>query len=438
MKSGALFLVALATLLACSSIGEPDVQSSTTASSSGTALPTKNAPTPTPTTVLPTQTSTPLSEPSKATPVTVRTSVPTITLAAAPTSTTATPTPQPTATPNPTPRPTPHPTSTPIVLDDHGDDRSLATSIDLIAANSPIILNGEIETPGDVDTFSFETVSGDSFAFTVNYLSRGSITNSIGHPKLFVYAANPSAGFAIDDRNGSAIYVARGGAVYLDVSSYSATLTSTYRIIIDLVPGPGPRISPLGLLPNAIDFESPALDRSFRRIVNPYVDEDTGVTFTPGPIPGPTAGFGINAVVGLVKNSATSACTEPRDDNQRLAAGIDGPSYQDGVIGLTGFSIKATFPSPIAAPVTVSAEYHTGEGVTVRLRLFSTTGQLLASVEDVAQPSRGTCGFPGDPRASKVLTASPISDPVSYVIMDVPTNTVGGSRVFVIDNFKFG
>jgi hypothetical protein len=52
-------------------------------------------------------------------------------------------------------------------------------------------------------------------------------------------------------------------------------------------------------------------------------------------------------------------------------------------------------------------------------------------VTEPALPANGTCGFPGDPRASKVVSVTS-NQPIAYAIMDVPNNNL----VFVIDGFR--
>ena len=146
-----------------------------------------------------------------------------------------TPTPRPTATPRPTIVPTPAPTSTPVVVDDFGNNRFSATSTNLSLSNSPLRITGSIEKGGDVDTFVFHGNPGETFAFSANYLLRGSIVTAIGHPKMVLYTTFPSMPLAVDDRGGTLIYVTSGGTMYLDVSAYSARLTSDYMIVIDRV-----------------------------------------------------------------------------------------------------------------------------------------------------------------------------------------------------------
>jgi hypothetical protein len=179
--------------------------------------------------------------------------------------------------------------------------------------------------------------------------------------------------------------------------------------------------------PTLIDFETPSLGTDARQIINPYVDATSGVKFTAEP-----GGFG-DEVVGLVKNSATSACVDPSDTNQKLGTGRD-DGTPGGSIGLSGFAIKATFPAVLSPPVTVSAEFQTLAGQPIRLRLFDATGTQVAATTDTAAPADGTCGYPGDSRARKTITVT-ANQQVAYAIMDMDTAT--GGFVFVIDNFDF-
>jgi len=175
---------------------------------------------------------------------------------------------------------------------------------------------------------------------------------------------------------------------------------------------------------NSIDFETPSLGSENRRIIDPYIDENTGVRFTA------ESGSWGDEVVGLVKNGATSACVEPSDNNQKLGTGRS--AFSDGSIGLSGGAIRASFPASLIAPMTVSVEFQTGANVPVRLRLFDSSNVEVASVSELALPAGGTCGFPGDPRAKKTISVTS-SKPVAYAIMDLAED----GRVFVIDNFEF-
>jgi uncharacterized protein YkwD len=175
-----------------------------------------------------------------------------------------------------------------------------------------------------------------------------------------------------------------------------------------------------------VNFETPALGTAARQIVNPYTA--SGLSFTA------IGGSVSDAVVGVVKNSATSACVEPADANQKLGTGRQ--AFANGSIGLAAFPIKAQFASPLApAPnggyVRISVEFQTLAGSTLRVRLYDASGtQIGAPVTAVAGPNGGTCGYPGSQRARKTVTAT-VTSTVASVVMD----TVEGGRVVVIDNF---
>jgi hypothetical protein len=71
-------------------------------------------------------------------------------------------------------------------------------------------------------------------------------------------------------------------------------------------------------------------------------------------------------------------------------------------------------------------------GAVAYLGLYDSGDNLVAEASEPAGPPDGTCGYPGPPRARKVVTVT--SDvPVSYAIIDAPFSSV----VFVIDNFGF-
>ena len=171
-----------------------------------------------------------------------------------------------------------------------------------------------------------------------------------------------------------------------------------------------------------INFEDPPLGTAARQVIDPYVDPTYGVTFSVD------SGAG---VVGLVKNSATSACVEPSDASQKLGT----VSNTSDSVGLSGFPIRASFDALLTGPVTVSAQFQTGLGVPVRIRLFDANQNEVASVMETTDVAGGTCGFPGDPRSRKTISVTTDS-PVAYAVMDLESET--GSRVFVIDEFKFG
>ena len=174
-----------------------------------------------------------------------------------------------------------------------------------------------------------------------------------------------------------------------------------------------------------IGFETPVLgDSEERRVINPYVDSATGVTFT-----AEFDGWG-DEIVGLVKNRSTTACVEPPNEDQKLGTGRSAFG-EDGSIGLSGFPIRATFPSPAAGPVEVWVEFQALAGTDVSLTLYDSGNNSVASVTEQAGPPDGTCGFGTAPRARTLLHATANED-VAYAIMEQ-----GGNSVMVIDNFSF-
>ena len=179
-------------------------------------------------------------------------------------------------------------------------------------------------------------------------------------------------------------------------------------------------------LATTIDFETPNLGAADRQVIDPYVDPATGVKFTVAP------GSSSVAQIGLVKNSATSACVPPADANQKLGTGV---STVPDSIGKSSFAIRADFPQELQPPVVVSALFQSGEGQPIRIRLYDSQGNLVNSNTGVLPKGEGTCNQPGAPRSSATLSVRSVEIPVAYAILDVDTAT--GGAVFVIDDFTF-
>ena len=173
--------------------------------------------------------------------------------------------------------------------------------------------------------------------------------------------------------------------------------------------------------PAAVDFETPNLGTDQRQQIDPYTGG--GVTFTAMP-----AGGFTDQVVGLVKNSATSACVEPSDANQLLGTGRDNPP--GGSVGLSNFPIRATFGTPEVGPVTVGARFQAHEGTPLRIRLFDASDTLIGRSARVSYAGLGTCGFGTVDKTSTTVYAHTLGT-VAYVVMDVPNS----NSVFVIDDF---
>ncbi len=187
-------------------------------------------------------------------------------------------------------------------------------------------------------------------------------------------------------------------------------------------------LAPAGAAPltSTIDFESPKLGAADRQVIDPYVDPTTGVKFTVAP------GSSSTAQIGLVKNSATSACVPPADANQKLGTGV---STVRESIGKSGFAIRADFPTELQPPVIVSALFQSGELAPIRIRLYDSQDNLVGINQSTLPKGQGTCNQPGDPRSSATLSVRAPENPVAYAILDLDDQT--GGRVFVIDDFSF-
>ena len=78
---------------------------------------------------------------------------------------------------------------------------------------------------------------------------------------------------------------------------------------------------------SGIDFETPSLGTAPNQQIDPYVDTATGTSFTADG----------NGVIGLVKNSATSACVAPADIDHNVIVFIHHLTH----LGAEGWSLQA-------------------------------------------------------------------------------------------------
>jgi len=176
-----------------------------------------------------------------------------------------------------------------------------------------------------------------------------------------------------------------------------------------------------------LDFETPGLGLSLRAIHDPYTGP--GVVFDVVP------DIASDAVVGLVKNHATSACVNPPDLNQKLGTGrlAYGP---DGDIGQSGYPIRARFDPPLnagAGEVFVEVQFQVLRSTSVIVTLLDDSGQVIGGNERIADSAGSTCGNPGNLRSRVTLRATTLG-PVRFVRME----TSPSNRVFVVDDFSFG
>ena len=176
-----------------------------------------------------------------------------------------------------------------------------------------------------------------------------------------------------------------------------------------------------------LDFETPALGDFLRAVHHPFVGP--GVTFTVVP------GEASDAVVGLVKNQATSACVDPSDPNQKLGTGRLAFG-RDGDIGRSGFPIQARFDPPLVASdgdVFVEVQFQVLSSTRVNVTLLNEAGDIVGSSERLADSDGSTCGNRGNLRARVTLRATS-RGPVRFARLQIsPTN-----RVFVVDEFRYG
>lgn len=189
----------------------------------------------------------------------------------------------------------------------------------------------------------------------------------------------------------------------------SVSVTATFGIIV-----------PALTRPTVVDFETPALGALARQPINPYVAR--GMTFTAEPT-------GYVGAVGVVRNNALATCVGSLSDaNQLLGTGVDGAADS---IGKSSFAIRATPRAPLAPPVVVSAQFQTGAGVPIRIRLFDVTGSEVGSAAATAAPAPRCDGFGFSGKARVTLTASRA---VAYALLDVGSET--GRYIFAVDDFE--
>jgi hypothetical protein len=173
--------------------------------------------------------------------------------------------------------------------------------------------------------------------------------------------------------------------------------------------------------PVVVDFEHPRLAGAERQVIDPYIDEATGIWFA-AKCPGSSHGR-----VGFVRNDATSACVEPASGNQKLGSCPDGADC----VGLGCFAMAAVFPDLLEHGGEITVDFQSLVGCELRLQLFDVHRRLLAETRVIAGEAAGTCGNPGGPRALTTLSTRTWGQ-LAYVVMSAEVG-----KVLVIDNFRY-
>jgi hypothetical protein len=110
--------------------------------------------------------------------------------------------------------------------DDHGNTRATATAI----ATDGTLVSGNIETPGDLDWFSFSAVSGYTYVIETSDLGSGCDTF------LYLASATGSTAIASDDDGGVGVaskiewQATSSDTYYVAVEHFSTSGTGTYKI----------------------------------------------------------------------------------------------------------------------------------------------------------------------------------------------------------------
>ncbi len=83
--------------------------------------------------------------------------------------------------------------------------------------------------------------------------------------------------------------------------------------------------------------------------------------------------------------------------------------------------------------VRISARLQALKRTQIRIRLFDAADNEVGLAQSSLDLNEGNCNFPGGSRAHATLTATSSAE-VAHAVFDVPTNSPGGGRVFVIDD----
>lgn len=171
-----------------------------------------------------------------------------------------------------------------------------------------------------------------------------------------------------------------------------------------------------------VDFETPDLGEQRNALRDPY-DYDN-LSFSSAQA---------NHVVGLVRNSATTACIDNNEGDQMLTSAPDAEA-----LGSSGGAIRAELPEPLNTPGDLAVRWATsvqsGVDAQFRLTLRDASGQVVAT--DTGSPRRGLgdCGFPGGERGEVRLSVVTTKTVASATVKEVEDPGSHG-HVWTIDDF---
>ncbi len=103
------------------------------------------------------------------------------------------------------------------------------------------------------------------------------------------------------------------------------------------------------------------------------------------------------------------------------------PDLSNGAV-----STPALQPNP-GEQVRISARLQALTGTQTLVRLFEAADNEVGPARSSFYLKEGNCNFPGGSRAHATLTAASTAE-VAHAAFDVPTDSPGGGRVFVIDD----
>lgn len=179
-----------------------------------------------------------------------------------------------------------------------------------------------------------------------------------------------------------------------------------------------------------IDFETPDLGDSRYRHIEPF--EAGGVVFTA------TGSLGTIKECFFISEACSYCDLCAPCANQLLMATVPSAWCPGCVNSHHDPPIRADFGPGLGSVHAVSVEFQTLAYSTVFLRLYDTSGELLASAEERLSHAY-PCGDPGDgaPTARGVVRAS-TTEAVAYAVMEGLSGWSDTGFFIAIDNFTFG